>query len=232
MIKTIFINRKDTIDTYQININKRKIERIQKAMDNFSIKDEEQKVTTNSDFFVSNPDFFGKKIKILSKKYIGKDLIFYYCCSEIDNVDVYEYKYYSYTPYKLSQLCDDLIKKDNSLYLSYCIHDILNYQCKSDIERESLKKILNSIKFKKINDVSFLVKFKNELDSLILQKSTAQLDVDFDKVVEQEIQNMQVINEAFHSQELNGQPLIYSMNEKNNIKKKIIRSLPSFEKLK
>lgn len=204
MIKTIFINRKDTIDTYQININKRKIERIQKAMDNFSIKDEEQKVTTNSDFFVSNPDFFGKKIKILSKKYIGKDLIFYYCCSEIDNVDVYEYKYYSYTPYKLSQLCDDLIKKDNSLYLSYCIHDILNYQCKSDIERESL----------------------------ILQKSIAQLDVDFDKVVEQEIQNMQVINEAFHSQELNGQPLIYNMNEKNNIKKKIIRSLPSFEKLK
>ena len=63
MIKTIFINRKDTIDTYQININKRKIERIQKAMDNFSIKDEEQKITTNSDFFVSNPDFFGKKIK-------------------------------------------------------------------------------------------------------------------------------------------------------------------------
>ena len=231
MIGIIFVNRKNIVDTYQINIDARRIKYIQKSIDNYNGK-ERIETTSGIGFFVDNSDFFGKKIEILSKKYVGKEQHFNYCCAEVDNIDIYKYKYYAYTPHKLSQLCDNLLKSTDSLNLSYCIHDILNYECETGIEQDFLKKIINSIKFKKINNVNFLIKIRNELKRLILQKDSTQLCINFNNVVEQKIHSMQIFNEAFHSQELSGQPLKYSTSQKRYIKEKILVELPTEEKLK
>ncbi len=230
MLGIIFVNRNNIVDTYQIDVDTHKINNIQKSIDNYSGKGEKKETTCGPDFFVGNSDFFDKKVEILSSKYVGKGQHFDYCCAEVDKVDIYKYKYYAYNQHKLSKLCERLLKSTDSFNLSYCINDILNYKCETGIEQHFLKKIIDSIKFKKINNVNLLIKINNVIKKLN-RNSNTELEVNFNKAVEDKIQRMQVINEAFFSRELKGQPLRYSMTEKSKIKKKIIGALPTSIKI-
>ena len=223
MIKTIFINQNDKINAYLINIKTNKIKRIQNSIDKSYGKGKILTITTSPDFFIGNSNLFGKNIEIISKKYVSTRIHFDYCCAECDTINIYEYKYYAYTPHKLSILCKQLLDSTNSLNLSYTINEILNYKTLNDDEQRFLNKILNSLKFKKIDNIKLLMKFIN-----VLKKETNQ---DFNNVVEEKINSMQSFNEAFHKRELNNEPLIYTKEEKIKIRKKIISSLPTQEKI-
>jgi len=229
MVRIIFVNRNNIVDTYQVNIDINKVKRIQRLIDNYNGKGKKIETTCGVDFFVGNFDFLDKKVEIISQKLVGSGQHFDYCCAEVDEVNIYKYKYYAYKQHKLSKLCDRLLESTESLNLSYCINDILNYQCETGVEQQFLNKLIACIKFKKIDNINFLIKIKNLVKNL--GSNNDNLEINFNKVFEKEIESMQVFNEAFFSRELKGQPLRYSAIEKSKIKKKIIGNLPISSKI-
>ena len=229
MIGIMFANKDNTVETYQVNIDTKKIKHIKKLIDNYSGKGNKLETISSIDFYGNNSGVFGKRIEIISKKYVGQSRHFDYCCSEVDLEDIYKYEYYSYTPHRLSGLCDSLLKTTDSLNLSYCIGNILNYKCKKNEDQEFKNKIINAIKFKKINKISVLLKIKKELKNLNNQENDLLLNIDFNNVVNKKMESMQTFNEAFYSQELKGQPFKYNITD---VKRKILTVLPTGEKLK
>lgn len=219
MIGIIFVNRKNTVDPYKVNVDKRRIRSIQKTIDDYSGKGEiKEEISTIPCFF----DPFATKFEIISKKYIGKERCFNYCCGEFDSYDCYEYKYYSYKQHTLSRLCDELLESTDSIELSYSIRDILNYECENDIEQKFLKKIIKSFKFKKISDINFLIKIRNELKKITMQKDNFQSDVNFNDAVENRIYKMTPLYETFCGCAI----------DKGKAKMKILDALPIEEELK
>jgi len=243
MDKIIFVMSDNNVDTYSVNIDEQKIRNIQSSIDIYNGKGDILEGTGGVDFF-STFCFIDKKVEVVSSNYVRTVQTCDYCCGEVSDIDVYNYKYYAYKQHRLSTLCDELLKTFNSLDLSYIIRELLEYKPETELEQIFLNQLIRAIRLEKvsINDVieldltpveksTFLTRIrgalrKNDCEHLIITCPTQ-----FEDTVNQRISDIETINEAFYSRELCGQPFQYTDQEKICIKRKVLSSIPSISQL-
>lgn len=139
MIKTIFVKNDNKIDTYIINIDESEIRKIETDIDSYNGKGEILTKKTDVLSYAEDFSLIGKKIEIISKEFAGKGHRIHYCCGDIDNINLYNYKYYAYIPHQLSKLCTNILDSTSTLELSSHIKEVLDHHSKDDTEKISLK---------------------------------------------------------------------------------------------
>jgi len=128
MDSNVYVNNHDIVETYFVRISENKIKSIQKEIDNYYGKGEllEEKNVTNVH---SLSQYIGKKIEVVSRKFIDSITTFGNEDNKIYKISYYDYEFYAYEPSQLSKLCNDLIenvylKEHDRLKLSMTIKSL------------------------------------------------------------------------------------------------------------
>lgn len=228
MIGAMFVNNGSNVDAYEVIVDTSKIKRIQKCIDNYYGKGEKLEKQTNSLDLICGHDFTGKKVEIISKKFLGKEHI-------VDNrypryegyVKIYKYKYYSYKQHELSRLCDRLLDFNGTVDLSCNIKNIFGYKCQTSEEYNFLKDIITAIKIRKIDKKTFLIRLKNIINGISSQNQN--IEINFDNEINNIMNRAQRFNKTLYHTDLNED--IYKRNLSLGLttKNKILMLLPTIE---
>jgi len=231
MIGAMFVNNGSNVDVYEVIVDTSKIKKIQKCIDNYYDKGEKIEKQTSSLNLICGRDFFGNKVEIISKKYVGKKLVVNldFCSDDEYYVKVYKYKYYAYKQHKLSMLCDSLLNSNGTVDLSCNIRDILDYVCKTSVEHNFLKDILNTIKNKKIDKKTFLIKLRNMINKINIKNKNLNFEINFNNETNNIIDRAKRFNKILYqvdsSEDTYKNNLALGLTTKN----KILMLLPTTE---
>lgn len=239
MKMNLFALKDDVVQHFLVIVDEKKIKKIQSEINDWNGKGEVKEVTA-----VSIAEHFecGKKIEVISKEYSGKGEVFYSCCQEVEMMDMYNYKFYQYTPHPLSTLCDVILNDYESLDFSKHVAKLLNWNALNQEEVVFVNKLIDAFKFKRlyIDEVvkcdltieekkSMLKRIKDAIKNEIKPRIIVITSKTYEMEVEKKIHDMEVVNSGFFGRELNGADFKYSQEEKNNIKRKILSSLPKVD---
>lgn len=236
MKKNIFAVKGDIIQVFNVTINEKLLKNVQSKIDNWNGKGDIKEVKAASLF-----DYYGRgKIEVISQKYAGKGDVFYYCCPDIETMDMYNYKFYQYVPHPLSELCDKLLKNYDSLDYSKYLAELLNWTSNNCQEMIFVRDLINAFKFKKVSideivqsDLTIEEKkniLRRVMDAIKDIKETRKIIVApkiYEDEVEKKIIDMEVFNSGFYARELRGEDFKYTEEQKIEVKKRILTTLPT-----
>lgn len=222
MIGAIFVNNGTTVDVYQVILDKMKIKKIQKSIDNYYGRGKKISKETNSLNLICDRDFLGNKVDIISKKYIGKKHIVDNRYPSYDGyINVYKYKYYAYHQHELSRLCDSLLNSNGTVSLSYNMKEIFDYKYKDNVDCKFLSDIIKTIKLTKINKKTFLIKLRNIINKINIKNKNINFEINFNNEAINIIDRAEKFNKNFYNnksvQEVNQNNLSLGLNSKNKI---------------
>lgn len=241
MKMNIFAVKDDTVQTFYVIIDEKKIKDVQSKIDVWNGKGEikEVKAFSLSKYLGSN-----KKIEVVSKKYAGKGQIFFYCCPSVETVDMYNYKFYEYRQHPLSKLCDTLLKDYESLDLSKHIGQLVNWASDDAEEMLFVNQLISTLKFKKVSadDIiksnltteekrTLLQRMMEAIKNITQPRKATTLSKSYEEEVNKKIHNMEMINSGFYGRELKGKDFKYTFNQRKIVKRKILSTLPKTEQL-
>lgn len=242
MNKIIFVNNNNLIETYLLNINKNKIIKIKKIIDNYFGKGKLLEKTTDVFSINEDPTLRGKKIEIISHTHVGKGKIL--SETEPNEKYLYNFKFYAYNPHQLSQLCEEIIKCSDSINLSYLINSLLNYSTETEFEKNIKTALLGTLEFQKITLEDILkynitLKEKSNMLSIFKQillqikenDDKALLSITFEDEVNAKIKDLEMYNQGYRITN-NSKLETFTEDEKKEIKTKIISSLPTNQLIK
>lgn len=237
MEMNIFAVKDDVVQTYYVTMNEKLVKNTQAKIDEWNGKGELKE--TKSASLMGHMEY-GKKIEVVSKKYAGQGEIFYYCCPAVETTDMYNYKFYKYTPHALSKLCDTLLKDYESLDFSKHLAQLLSWSSDNQEEMSFVNELISAFKFKKFSveevvqsDLTIDEK-RNILRRIVdaiknVSKPTKVIasPKTYEEEVERKIESMEAINTGFYSRELNGEDFKYTPKQRVAVKRKILESLPT-----
>lgn len=239
MIMNVFAKKGDIVEPYSVIIDEKLIKNIQSKIDTWNGKGNIKEVTAAS---LLEYCYLGKKIEIISKKYVGQGEIFYYCCPSVETVDMYKYKFYEYTQHPLSKLCDNILNDYQPLDLSEHIGKLINWTTEDDEEIAFVKQLLSAFKFEKlnINDIvksdltleekrTLLQRIRYAIKNYIPPRQILVASKDYEEEVEKRIHDMESFNSGFFGRQLKGKDFKYTLEEKKNIERKILSKLPNVD---
>lgn len=239
MTMNIFAKRDYIVEPYSVIIDEEIIKNIQSKIDTWNGKGEIKEVKAAS---LLEYGCLGEKIEVISKKYAGKGEIFYYCCPSVETVDMYNYKFYEYTQHPLSKLCDTILNDYQALDLSEHIARLLNWTTEDDEEIAFVRQLLSAFKFEKlnINDIVksdltleekkiLLQRIRNAIKNYIPPRQILVAPKDYEEEVKKRINDMELIYSGFYGRELKGEDFKYTLEQKKNIKRRILSNLPNVD---
>ena len=237
----IFAVGDNIVQSFYVTMNEELLKVVQKKIDNWYGKGEIKEVKAASLFGVGAP---GKRIEVVSKRYLGKGEVFYYCCPAIESVDIYNYKFYEYSPHPLSKLCDNLLKDFESLDYSKHLAELLSWDSDNKEEMLFVKELISTFKFKKINIKDLIQNDSTNIEKRTILKSFIErikkvppkrtnvlVPKSYDESVENKIADYEAFNSGFYSRELNGCDFKYTEEQKRDIKKRILKTLPTVDSI-
>lgn len=238
----MFAVKDDVVRTYHVDVNVRNITIVQQEIDKWSGKGELQETEASDLLHLHMP---GRKIEIVSSKYIGKGTVFSSCCAEADTVDMYKFKYYDYKQHQLSMMCDKFLGNCSQLDFSRFIAELLEWESDDLEERRLVQLLLSSFKFKSIgtedivkSDLTIdekrglLRRLKDAVKNISYPRSIIVSSNEYKEAVEEEIRGRETFNTGFYSRELNGKDFKFSSEEKTKIKRELVLSLPKVDAIK
>lgn len=151
MDSNVYVNNNDLVENYFVRIDEKKIRQIQNEIDKWNGKGE-LLTKVGRGFFAADPEFFGKKIEVISKKFAGRKEFFDYCCPDVYMADVYEFKFFAYEQCDISKMCDELVSSYDKIDLSRLIKKLFEYTSSDEKKMEFVESLLDCIQLKKIND--------------------------------------------------------------------------------
>lgn len=237
MNMNIFAVKDDVVQTYYVTMDEKAVKRIQASIDEWNGKGEFKEVKAAS--LMSYVDY-GKKIEVVSRKYAGKGEVFDYCCPSVDIMDMYNYKFYQYTPHPLSSLCESLLKDYQSLDFSQHIAQLLSWNTEDEEEKQFVEQLVSSFTFKRLSvddivqsDLTLEEKrtvLKRIMD-VIKKKQQVRKVVATPKSYEEEVENkirdMEVLYSGFYGRELHGEEFKFTSDQEIAVRRKILATLPS-----
>jgi len=242
MDSNVYVNNHDIVETYFVRISENKIKSIQKEIDNYYGKGEllEEKNVTNVH---SLSQYIGKKIEVVSRKFIDSITTFGNEDNKIYKISYYDYEFYAYEPSQLSKLCNDLIenvylKEHDRLKLSMTIKSLFDYESVNEDEAKFIEKIMGCIKFEKISPEELI---KSDLTSQqkesvfdriinVIRNKKEQKPVivvapiSYERDLDKKISSMEDVAQAVNEDNADFK---YSEEEVKEIKKNILGSLPT-----
>jgi len=232
MDSNVYVNNNDLVENYFVRIDEKKIRQIQNEIDKWNGKGE-LLTKVGRGFFAADPEFFGKKIEVISKKFAGRKEFFDYCCPDVYMADVYEFKFLAYEQCDISKMCDELVSNCDKIDLSRLIKKLFEYTSSDEKKMEFVESLIDCIQLKKINDaeikkIDLTVEQKESLLKRIIhvikRKTTNTPFIivasdDYEKAVDKKIHSMDCLNHAFRPP--------YNEEERKIVKQNILKSLPT-----
>lgn len=233
----IFAVKDDIVQTYYVTMDEKLVKNTQSKIDEWNGKGKLKETKAAS--LMCHMEY-GKKIEVVSRKYAGQGEVFYDCCPAVETMDMYNYKFYKFTPHALSKLCDSLLKDYESLDFSKHLAQLLSWSPKNPEEMAFVSKLISAFKFKKISmeeivqsDLTIDEK-RNILRRIVdaiknISKPTKIIasPKTYEEEVERKIESMEAINSGFYARELHGEDFKYTPKQKIAVKRKILASLPT-----
>lgn len=237
MNMNIFALKDDVVQTFYVTMDEKLVKNIQEKIDEWNGKGELKETKAASLMEYAE---YGKKIEVVSRKDAGKGDVFYYCCPAVETVDMYNYKFYQYTPHPLSKLCESLLKDYKSLDFSKHIAQLLNWSSDNEVEMQFASQLINSFKFKRlsVDDIvqsdltleekrNILRRILGAIKNITQLRKIVATPKSYDEEVEKKIHDMEVMNSAFYSRELHGEDFKYTPQQKVAVRRKILSTLPT-----
>jgi len=223
----IYVNNNDLVENYFVKINENKLKNIQNDIDDFNGKGSlKYKKVDKFSFELYNS---GKKVDVVSKKYVGKGQLYDVNFPEILEVDLYEYSYYSYLQCELSKIIEDILNAYKRLDLSKSIRSLMEYNPVCCEEEKFLKEIFNCIEMKKIDCKNLItIHISNSKKQSVFNRIIKTVKNNKGKYIVSSADYVDVMNKEIS--ELENKMLKkgkYTTEEKDELKRNILDSLPT-----
>lgn len=241
MEMNIFAVKDDVVQTYYVTMDEKSVKNTQAKIDEWNGKGELKETKASS---LMGYMEYGKKIEVVSKKYAGKGEVFYYCCPAIETMDMYNYKFYKFTPHALSKLCDTLLKDYESLDFSKHLAQLLSWSSDNTEEMAFVSELISAFKFKKFSveeivqsDLTIdekrniLRRIMDAIKNISKSRKIIASPKTYKEEVERKIESMEAFNSGFYERELKGEDFKYTSKQKVAVKRKILASLPTVDSI-
>ena len=237
----IFEVKDNIVQEYYVTMDEKSVKNIQSKIDEWNGKGELKETKAVS---LMGHMEYGKKIEVVSREYAGQGEVFYYCCPDVETTDMYNYKFYKFTPHALSKLCDTLLKDYESLDFSKHLAQLLSWSSENSEEMALVSELISAFQFKK-NSVEEIVQSdltieekRNVLRRIVdaiknISKPTNIIasPKTYKEEVERKIESKEAINSGFYARELQGKDFKYTPKQKKAVKRKILSSLPTVDSI-
>lgn len=238
MDSRVYVNNDNIVENYFVRVDEEKLKKVQAKADKLTGKG--KLLTKVGPLFCMNEDtdLFFKKVEIVSKKYLREGQFCDYCCPDVYTASVYEIKYYAYKQSELSKLCDKLLEDYNKIDLSRAIKAIFEFTSSNEEEMILADEVIDCIQLKRINTTGLAKQDLtiNQQESLlkriinVIRNKPTNIPVivvsgkEYEADLEYKIRSMECYAHAWHDDDPNFR---YSEDERKDIKKKILDSLPT-----
>lgn len=239
MDMNIFAVKNDVVQTYYVTMNEKSVKNTQAKIDEWNGKGELKETKAAS---LMGYMEYGKKIEVISRKYAGKGEVFYYCCPSVETMDMYNYKFYQFTPHPLSKLCDALLKDYESLDFSKHLAQLLSWSSDNSEEMAFVNDLIGAFKFRKLSveeivqsdlttdeKTNILRRIMDAIKNISKPRKIVASPKSYEEEVERKIRGMESFNSGFYAQELKGEDFKYTPRQKVAVKRKILNSLPTVD---